>query len=135
MKFYNYLLNEYEVEYGPAGRDVATSLPIIWIFVNTFPKQGLIWCDTKGNVYQNDKKITKMNNYGFNSTHKNLVAAAHNPLGLTANDLRANVDNIVDADMNPRGRIVGDTIYIYSGFNKNMSKKAIDAIYQYIPED
>jgi hypothetical protein len=132
MRFYAFL-NEYRVEYGPAGRGVAKSLPIIWIYINTFPKQGLIWCDTKGNVYQNDKKIAKMDNYGYNSTHKNLMAAAHDTLGFTGN-LRDNVDNIVDADINPRGRIVGDTIYLYSSFDKNISKKAIEAIYEYIPD-
>ena len=138
MNFYDYL-NEYSIKYGYAGRDVVGDIvpgapsSIIWMYI-TDPKLGLIWSDVKGNVYKYDKKIAKIEDYGAHITHKNLMAAAYNKLGLVG-DLRKDVDTITDNDLNPRGRIIMDKIYIYTGFDKKLNDKAIKAIYDYVPED
>ncbi len=121
-----------KVEFVWANDVVTDRNPIIWTYLKD-PNVGLIWSDTKGNVYQFEKKIAKIDNYSVIMTHKNLLAAAHDKLGLKGN-LRKNVDDIVDNNMNARGRVVGDTIYIYSGFDKKLENTAINAIYDYIPE-
>jgi hypothetical protein len=134
MKFLNFLM-EYKTEYGYAGRDVVTGTnPIIWMFLNK-PSLGLIWSDTDGNVYHFDKRISKIDDYSPKATHKTLLSAAYEKLGLKGN-LRQDVDDIVDnyMDKNVRGRVVKDTIYLYSGFNKKLSDKAIQSVYDYIPE-
>jgi len=134
MRFYNYL-NEYKINTGYAGRDISSGLsPIIWVYL-TKPRLGIIWSDVDGTVYHQDKKIAKIKNYSALMTHKNLMAAAYEKLGLTGN-LRQNVDTIIDggADMNVRGRISNNIIYIYSGFNKKLQDEAIDQVYSFIPE-
>jgi hypothetical protein len=134
MRFLTFL-NEWRVETGYAGRDVATGdSPIIWIYLNK-PALGLIWSNTKGDVYHFKQKIGKIDNYSPLMTHKNLLAAAYDKLGLKG-DKRQIVDDIVDGNMdsNIRGRVVKDTIHLYSGFNKKLQDKAVEAIYDYIPE-
>ena len=135
MKFLNYL-NEWKVQIGYAGRDVSLSItPRIWLYL-TDPPLGLIWSDVKGVVYHGTKRVGNLHNPGPTMTHKNLFAAAYDSLGLKG-DMRDNIDDIVDGMMekNVRGRIIGDTIFVYSGYDKRLLKKAVDAIYDCIPEE
>jgi len=134
MRFYNFL-NEWKISTGYAGRDISSDSPsIIWMFLKK-PGLGLIWVNKDGTVYHFNKRIAKIDNYSSIMTHKNLLAAAYEKLGLKGN-LRQNVDDIVDnnADKNVRGRVSKDTIYIYSGFSKKLQDEAIDSIYDNIPE-
>lgn len=137
MRFDDYIL-EWQVKYGYAGRDVAAGMsPIIWIYL-TSPGVGLIWNDPQGNVYHLDKKVGKLGKTASIATHKSLLAAAWDKLGFahpTVN-MRKSIDDIVDAQMekNVRGRIVGDIIYLYSGYDKKLLDRAVDAIYKWVPE-
>lgn len=127
---------EWKVIKAYAGRDVVADInPVIWLVINK-PNLGLIWTDARGNVYHFNRKIARIPNYSARTTHKNLLAAAHDKLGLTGN-LRKNVDNIIDtyADRNIRGRIVKHDIYVYSFQDEKLIDKAVQVIYDYIPEE
>jgi hypothetical protein len=139
MRFQKYLL-EWTVKYGYAGRNTTVSSPIIWMYL-TKPNIGLIWSDTNGDVYHRSKKVNKIDGYGPNMTHKNLLVAAYNKikdLNLTGN-MRNDIDTLADEYYlsNVRGRIAGQSIYVYDVSNENykrLADKAVDEIYDYVQE-
>ena len=136
----NLLLNEWDIIKGSAGRTVSDLPGIIWIYI-TNPRFGLLWADKDGSIYKDGTKITKVSPWDSRKdTHKKLVAKAYEKetkLHLTK-DLRADVNTIVDHydTDNPRGRIVGEKIYVWNfsgsaAFSKKVNT-AIDDIYRYI---
>lgn len=147
MKFLHFL-NEWIVKYEYAGRDVAGPQKnlIIWMYL-TNPSIGLLWVDSDGSVYLNKKKIDKISNASISLvTHKKIVAVVYNKLPELhlSDSWRNDVNTVVDSygDVNPRGRIVDNRIYVYSSGTmgaeektyKKLCDKAIDAIYNYVPE-
>jgi hypothetical protein len=139
MRFLNYLL-EFEVIKGSAGRTINASPGIVWLYI-TKPIYGLLWADKKGNIYKDDQQITSVSPWDSRKdTHKKLVAVAYpkdEKLHLSKN-LRDDVDTIVDGydTDNPRGRIVGDKVYVWNfsgstSFSKKVNS-AIDSIYRYV---
>jgi len=140
------LLLEWKEKWEYGGR---ATYNIVWIYI-TYPEpKGLIWADTNGDIYKNNKLLTSVSGF-YKSSHKQLLKFAYPHLTflkgkeLTGN-LRDDVDIIVTKfeARNPRGRVDREenTIYVYPGtmlapFDEKrydfQAKKAIKNIYKYI---
>ena len=134
-------LIEYDIIKGSAGRTVSAQSGFVWMYISN-PRSGLLWADKNGVIYLDSRKLTKIDDWDSRKdTHKKLLAVVWDlvPKFQLSKNKRADVDKIVDTydTDNPRGRIVGDVVYVYDypsgGKYTRMVDQAIDAIYDYIP--
>jgi hypothetical protein len=144
MRLLKYLKEDWEYQAGYAGRGIIKSVfsqdVIVWILLEVPSELGLLWTLPDGITYLNNKYIGKVN-IGDTSktTHKKVLASLYDELGYDEEqgDLRVNVESWYE--LNVRGRIIRNEIYIYddvdSGNWKNRMRKAQSLIKRYIKSD
>ena len=148
ITYLNQLLYEWKVEKKYAGRGVGLESHtgvIMWYNMIKPINKGLIWTLPNGDTYLDDKKIGNINYPNKKLTHKKQLSEFYTKLGFgkkMSGNLRQDVEDMNEANI--RGRIVGKTIYVYSYSpydpmeakrHDNLINNAINAIYEYIPED
>ena len=140
--FDNYVfMNEWKVHQSYSGRDlIKPNETVLWQYI---PSEGLLYTYPNGDTYLDNKKLGRMlRSDDGQATHKKQLATFYNKLGFKeSSNVRQHIESIYET--HPRGRIIGNDIYVYSSsmvgmdakrFNK-LVDRAIDAIYDYVDED
>jgi 8-oxo-dGTP pyrophosphatase MutT (NUDIX family) len=138
--FFHSTINEWKVHQSYSGRDlIKANETVLWQYI---PSEGLLYTYPNGDTYLDKKKLGRMlRSDDPQATHKKQLATFYNKLGFKESNVRQHIESIYET--HPRGRIIGNDIYVYSSsmvgmeakrFNK-LIDRAIDAIYDYVDED
>ena len=148
-KIDEYLLKEWKIVKGYAGRDITQVFKekaIVWYHMVEPIMKGLIWTLPNGDTFLNKKKLGNINFPNEKLSHKKVLSEFYQKLEFgkhMSGKLRKDVEKM--NEMNIRGRIIKKEIHVYS-FNTqsgpfaekrydNRVKKAIFSIERNIPED